>query len=88
MSSEVTLRQGHVLSGSLLREPIHVEIVRLDKQDTWISSLASHPSKQFCWITLVSHYIFNVITTDTAPPDDGDGRLLQKAPSLRKEGLR
>ena len=77
MSTETTIREGQILTGSLFSEPMRVETVRANGSDSVEAGLVGQRTERFRRVTLTSSDIANLSIADSALSYDGDGKLLK-----------
>src|SRR5215475_14169293 len=74
---EHALQPGHILTGTLFREPMRVETVRAHGADVWEVGLVGVQSERFRKVTLTGRDIEALAIQESLPTYAGDGRLLR-----------
>src|SRR5215475_488765 len=74
---EHALQPGHILTGTLFREPMRVESVRAHGAGVWEVGLVGIQSERFRKVTLTSRDIEALAVQESLPTYAGDGRLLR-----------
>jgi len=77
MKSDITIREGQVLIGSLFNEPMRVETARDNSNGTWVLGLVGTQSERYRKVTLTQQELSSLNIIDTAFSYDGDGQLLK-----------
>jgi hypothetical protein len=79
MSNEPSIREGHLLVGSLFSEPMQVETVRQSAPGTWVLGLVGSRTQQFRRVTLGLDELKVLRVVDSVRSFDGDPNLLPLA---------
>lgn len=79
MTTQVHIREGQILNGSLFRESMRVITVRKNGQDLWDLGLVGQRSEKWRRVTLTSDEIAELKITDSTLSYDSDGRRLRIA---------
>lgn len=77
MSESHPIREGQVLSGLIFNEPMRVETVRDNGNQTWVVGLVGIRSERFRKVTLTAQDLANLTILHPGFSYDGDGRLLR-----------
>lgn len=77
MSEEQPVKEGQILIGSLFNEPMRVETIRSNGNDTWVAGLVGTQSERFRKVTLTSKDIQTLNIIDSNFSYKGDGALLR-----------
>jgi len=77
MNNLIPLREGQILTGSLLSEPMRVETVRPSGSGTWVAGLVGLQTERFRKVTLTAEDIKKLTILDAAFNYGGDGQLLR-----------
>ena len=71
------VEEGQVLTGSLFNEPMRVEAVRANGNDTWVVGLVGTRSERFRKVTLTARDLDSLQILTSKFTYDGDGKLLR-----------
>jgi len=77
MNSDIIIRDGQILTGSLFNVPMRVETARDNGNDTWVLGLVGTQSERYCKVTLTQQELSSLNIIDTVFTYDGDGQLLK-----------
>ena len=75
--SEIILKPGQILNGSLFNEPMRVETVQANGLNTWVVGLVGLQSERFRRVTLTARDLETLRVLESIPTYDGDGNLLR-----------
>ena len=77
MISSQSVKEGQVLIGTLFNEPMRVETVQPNGQDSWTLGLVGTKTERFRKVTLSAKDLESLTVLDTQSSFDGDGQLLR-----------
>jgi len=75
--SEINIKPGQILNGSLFNEPMRVETVQANGPNTWVVGLVGIRSERFRKVSLTSRDLETLKILESIPTYDGDGNLLR-----------
>src|SRR2546425_7742714 len=77
VSKDLTIESGQIVTGPLFNEPMRVETVQPNGNNTWVLGLVGVQSERFRRVTITSEQISSLTIFQAAKSFDGDGALLR-----------
>ncbi|MBI5529241.1 MAG: DUF3883 domain-containing protein [Deltaproteobacteria bacterium] len=77
MGDSAAIREGQILTGPLLSEPMRVETVRENGPDSWVLGLVGTQTERFRKVTISAHDLGKLTIFQTELSFDGDGQKLR-----------
>jgi superfamily II DNA or RNA helicase len=77
LSSNLPIREGQIVTGSLFNEPMRIETVRAEGAHAWVVGLVGLRSEQFRRVTLRGEDLDGLTIVEPSLSYDGDAHLLR-----------